>query len=60
MTRKKAKSRFKFTVKYSPIVMTQTEWQAAEDLLAVLVARAIAAEHPEWFGRDTQKSRGGE
>jgi len=30
--------------------MTQAEWEASEDLLAEMVARAIAADDPEWFG----------
>jgi hypothetical protein len=32
--------------------MGQEEWDAAEDLLARLIARAIATEHPEWSGED--------
>jgi hypothetical protein len=41
---------FAVTIKHSPTPMTQAEWEASEDLLATMVARAIAADHPEWFG----------
>jgi hypothetical protein len=50
MPRKAKKNRFTFIRTISPIPMTHAEWEASEDLLAELVARAIAADHPEWFG----------
>jgi len=52
MAKSKATSRFRFTVRFSATPMPQAEWEAAEDLLARLVARAIADEHPEWFGKE--------
>ena len=47
-----SRSRFTITKRISPAPMTQVEWEACEELLAELVARAIAADHPEWFGED--------
>ncbi len=52
MTKIRATSRFKVVVKFSPTPMTQAEWEASEDLLARMVARMIAADHPEWFGEN--------
>jgi hypothetical protein len=46
------KAKFTVTKSLSDTPMTQAEWEACEDLLAKMVARAIAAEHPEWFGGD--------
>lgn len=49
---KKNTSRFSFTKTLSPTPMTIAEWEASEDLLARMVARAIAMElHPELFGK---------
>jgi hypothetical protein len=48
--RDKSKERFTITKRISPIPMTQAEWEACEELLAELIARAIVADHPEWFG----------
>lgn len=31
--------------------MDPSGWESSEDMLATFVARAIAAEHPEWFGK---------
>jgi hypothetical protein len=53
MGKKKAESRLRFRIKFSEKPVTHTDWEASERLLARLVARAIAAEHPEWFGKDT-------
>jgi hypothetical protein len=50
MAKKNAKQKFTFTNTISPIPMTQAEWEASEELLAELIARAIVADHPEWFG----------
>ena len=44
--------RFTITKRISPTPMTQAEWEASEELLAEFIARTIAAEHPEWFGKD--------
>jgi hypothetical protein len=41
MNAKKRKSKFAITVKYFPTPMTRAEWEASEDLLARMVARAI-------------------
>jgi hypothetical protein len=43
------KQRFTFKASIAPEPMPAAEWQAAERLLAKLVARAIARDHPEWF-----------
>lgn len=52
MKTRKPKTRIKFTKQVSPTPMTQAEWESAEDLLARMVARAIAMEfHPELFGK---------
>jgi len=46
------RSRSRFTVRRTvgPERMSLAEWEAAERILARLVARAYAAEHPELFG----------
>ena len=46
----KANTKFTFTNTISPTPMTKAEWEVSEDLLAEMIARAIAAEYPEWFG----------
>jgi len=48
---RKSKQRFTFTTRYSLTPMTPADWEACEDLLAHMVARAIADEHPEWVGK---------
>jgi len=48
---RKNTSRITLTESVCSTPMTQTEWEAAEDLLARMVARAIAADHPKSFGR---------
>lgn len=52
MKKDAAKSRITFNKTISPTPMAQTEWEASEDLLARMVARAIAMElYPELFGK---------
>lgn len=48
MVRGKANN-ISFLTVIAPESMSKAEWESAEDMLAELVARAIAAEHPEWF-----------
>ena len=43
-------SQFKFKNEIFVSPMVDADWESAEDLLAEMVARAITAEHPEWFG----------
>mgnify|MGYP001153993790 CR=1 FL=1 len=50
MNKKSKNSKFTITKRISPTPMTQAEWEASEELLAEMIARAIAADHPEWFG----------
>ena len=50
MTSKKRKSRFTFHTVISDEPMPHDEWEAAEKILAKLVAEAYAADHPEIFG----------
>ena len=50
---KKNTSRFTFTKTISETPMSQADWEASEDTLARMDARAIAREkYPEWFGGD--------
>ena len=43
------KQRFTFKASIAPEPMPTAEWRAAERLLARLIAKAIAHDHPEWF-----------
>jgi len=36
--------------------MSEAELESAEQMLAEFVARAIAAEHPEWFGKSENEA----
>jgi hypothetical protein len=49
VTRIKRRRRFTFRASIAQEPMPVEEWQAAERLLAKLVARAYAADHPELF-----------
>jgi len=57
MKRNTTKSRFTVTINYSPVPMTQAEWEASEDLLAKMVARAIAAEQG-WLKTNEDRTEG--
>lgn len=48
-------NRISFTTQIDSEPITIADWESAEDLLADMVARAIAAEHPEWFGIESKK-----
>ena len=52
MNKKSKNSKFTVIRRISQEPMTQTEWEASEELLAEFIARAYAAEHPELFGKD--------
>ncbi|MCX6645111.1 MAG: hypothetical protein NTY09_01945 [bacterium] len=52
MTRRQVKSKFTFTTSISETPMTKTEWEACEDLLAKLVAKAIATDLPEFIKKE--------
>lgn len=53
----KRRRRFPVVTKIAAEPMPMDEWQAAESLLARLVARAYAADHPELFRRPEVHSR---
>lgn len=55
MKKDTAKSRITFTESTSTTPMTADEWEACEDMLARMIARAIAAEHPEVFRPELTK-----
>jgi len=46
---RQGRSRFRIVRRVAPEPMPAEEWQAAERLLARLIARAYAADHPELF-----------
>ena len=48
--------RLTFTRSISDKRMSQQEWHEAEQIMAKLVARAWAAEHPELFGPKLQET----
>ncbi len=46
----KGKKRISVVRRIAPDPMPPEQWEAAERLMATLVARAFAADHPELFG----------
>lgn len=56
-TTDRRRRRFTVVTKIAAEPMAMEEWQAAESLLARLVARAYAADHPELFRRPEVYSR---
>ncbi len=56
-TAEKRRRRFTVVTKIAAEPMPMEEWQAAESLLARLVARAYAADHPELFRRPEAHSK---
>ena len=44
-------SRLKIHSSISPAPMTQAEWEAAEDLLAKMIAKGVLTDHPKGFGK---------
>lgn len=59
MAEGKTRNRLSFNVRVSPEPMPAGDWQAAERILAALIARAYAFDHPELFGRKMFRSDGG-
>ena len=57
MKRKKKKSKPTFTKSISDTPMTQEEWDACEDLLVEMVARAIFAEHQELKDKEKEMEK---
>jgi hypothetical protein len=53
----RSKPEFKFIIRISETPMTQAEFEAAEDLLARMIARAIAAEQG-WLKTDDNQTKG--
>ncbi|HEX9743951.1 MAG TPA: hypothetical protein VGB30_00855 [bacterium] len=45
-----------FSTQTSDTRMSEAELESAEQMLAEFVARAIAAEHPEWFGKSENEA----
>lgn len=52
MARRDFRNRFTVATSISQTPMPEHEWRKSESILAKLIARAYATEHPELFGPD--------
>ena len=55
---KRSKTGFTITTRISETPMTEAQWEAAEDLLAEMVAEMIFKEYRERFGGETNDKNG--
>ncbi len=53
-------SKIKHRITTPSKIMTETEWQVSSEIIAKLVARAYATEHPELFGPNLGRVIGGQ
>ena len=56
MAEDRSKRRLKINIGTSPEIMSNTDRQVSESILARMVARAYAIEHPEQFGPKLQSA----